>query len=85
MAANRDRNIEALQIWAWIAPRLPPDVWLACQDVLKDPTQPNPTDPDLAAGLAELLNPSTTNNRKLVLLRQLLNIIKNIDPNLRNR
>ncbi len=85
MAQQRDRNIEALQIWVWIAPRLPPDIWLACQDVLKDPTQPSPTDPDLAAGFAELLAPGTTNNRKLVLLRQLLTIIRNIDPSLRNR
>lgn len=70
------RKMEALSIWDWIQWRLPPEVWLEAQDVLHNATMPSPTDPQLAAGFAELINPATTNARKLILLRQLLNIIK---------
>ncbi|RPH70245.1 hypothetical protein EHM76_06685 [bacterium] len=71
------RKMEAMSIWDWIQWRLPPEVWLAAQDVLHGTAMPTPTDPQLAAGLAELVNPTTTNTRKLTLIRQLLNILKN--------
>jgi hypothetical protein len=70
------RVIEAKGIWDWIQWKLPPEVWLEAQDVLHSQTQPNPTDPQLASGLAELLNPATTTARRKTLIRQLLLIIR---------
>lgn len=71
------RFLEAKLIWEWIQWRLPADVWLEAQQVLAG-NQPTVTDPVLSAGLTELLAAGTTRARKLQLLRQLLNIIK--DP-----
>lgn len=70
------RALQAKQIWDWLQWRLPADVWMEAQQVLH-PTQPVPSDPVLVAGLAEILDPSTTRARRLQLLRQLLTIIKN--------
>ncbi len=70
------RALQAKQIWDWIQWRLPADVWMEAQQTLH-PTQPVPSDPTLAAGLAELVNPSTTRARRIQLLQQLLTIIKN--------
>lgn len=71
------RALEAQQIWDWIQWRLPADIWLEAQQAIRDPSPPTPLDPQLAAGLAELLDPLTTRARQLQLLGQLLNIIKN--------
>lgn len=70
------RVIEAKGIWDWIQWKLPPEVWLEAQDVLHNQTRPAPTDPQLAAGLAELLDPSTTIARRKTLIRQLLLVIR---------
>jgi hypothetical protein len=71
------RYLEALQVWDWIQFRLPPALWLEAQQVLRSNNPPTPSDPQIAAGLAELLLPGTTNARRLELLQQLLTIIKN--------
>jgi hypothetical protein len=76
MAAS-NRALEAKQLWNWIQPRLPPAVWLECQQILTDPTPPPLTDPELVQGLATLLDPATTNPQRVALLRQLLTIIRN--------
>lgn len=77
MAASVTQKLEAAQIWDWIQWRLTPDLWLEAQQSIRDANAPTPSDPALASGLAELLNPLTLRSRKLVLLQQLLNIIKN--------
>ncbi len=75
--ANPGRYFEAIQIWEWIQWRLPPDLWLKAQQVLREESPPTPQDPALAAGLTELLDSRTTDARKLQLVQQLLTIIKN--------
>jgi hypothetical protein len=71
------RALQAHQIWDWIQWRLPADLWLEAQQAIRSQSPPTPTDPVLAAGLAELLAPGTTRARRLQLLGQLLTIIKN--------
>lgn len=74
------RALEARQIWDWIQWRLPADLWLEAQQILRDTNPPTPSDPALASGLAELLSAGTTRARKLQLLQQLLLLIKNNQP-----
>ena len=71
------RYSDAIRVWDWIQWRLPADLWMEAQQVLHDANPPTPTDPVLAAGLAELIAPGTTRARRLQLLQQLLTFIKN--------
>lgn len=71
------RELEALQVWLWLRWRLPPDLYMECQQALFEGPAPAPTDPQIAAGFAELQDPETTRARKLQILRQLLTLLKN--------
>ena len=68
--------IEALQVWLWLQFRLPPDVWFEAQRILS-PAMPTPTNPQLAQGLAAILDSRTLPAVRLQLLEQLLLTIKN--------
>ena len=72
------RYFEALQIWDWVQWRLSIDLWLEAQQYLRGSAAPTPTDPQLAQGLALLLNPGTPRSTKLSLIKQLLDIIKSL-------
>lgn len=69
------RYYEALLIWTWIQWKLPPQLWFDAQEQLAG-AQPTITTPALASGLQQLLNPATTTQQRLLLLRDLLQIIK---------
>jgi len=79
MAASASRILEAWQIWDWLQWRLSPAQWLEAQQVIHGP-QPTPTDPVLAAGLTEILNPATTNARRLELVQDLLRVLAQGGP-----
>lgn len=74
------RYLDAVQVWEWIKWRLPPSLYMEAQQVLFRGPQPTPTDPVVAAGFAEVLNPATTNARRLELLQQLLVFIRDRSP-----
>lgn len=73
---NLTRYYEALIIWAWLQWRLPPQLWFDAQRAIAGETPPTVSTPALANGLAQILDPKTTNPQRLVLLQQLLQVIK---------
>jgi len=75
------RELEAVQVWQWLRWRLPPDLYMEAQQALEGEA-PQPQDPQIAAGFAELRDPATSRARRLQLLRQLLRTIKDarLDP-----
>jgi hypothetical protein len=71
------RQIQASVLWDWLKWQLPPDVRALAEQFLRSSTPPPLTDPALISGLAEIRDPRTTEARRLQLLRQLLQIVKN--------
>lgn len=69
------RYHDARRAWEWLQWRLPPQVWFDLQKNLAGP-QPNFSDPVIAAGFAEIIDPRTTQQRQEELLTQLLQILK---------
>lgn len=71
------RYYEALRVWAWLEFQLPPELWHEAQaQLINTQNPPDVQTPALQVGLQQILDPKTTNQQKLLLLRQLLQIIK---------
>lgn len=71
------RQLQASILWDWLKWQLPPDVRAQAERFLRSSEPPPLTDPALVAGLAEIRNNRTTDERRLQLLQQLLQIVKN--------
>ena len=76
MASNQEL-LEAKQLWDWVQWRLPADLWLEAQQILRDSATPNPTTAPVIQVRDVLVNPASTRQQKLNALNNLLLAIRN--------